>query len=181
MQNLIQWLIDILRGIQFWVIILPWERGVRVRWAKHKTVLDPGVYWKIPWVDRVWPINSRLRFTSFPAQTITTRDGKTMTVGGVIGFRITDPVAAMMTFQQPEYSCAALVQASVANYISGRDAVELDKQELESEAVQQLKEATDGITFEFVTVSDWANVRAIRLMQEVWRPETRHDVDPYDK
>lgn len=181
MNSLFEWLAEVARTIQLWVVVLPWERAVRVRMGNHSKVLEPGMHLKLPIIDKIWPVNNRLRFAAFPAQTLTTLDGKTMTVGGTVGFRISDPLQAMLSMQQPEYSCAALIQSCVSSYIASRTADELDKAELETEAAEQLRRAAPGFVFEFVTVSDWASVRAIRLLQETWRPETRPDHDPYAK
>lgn len=181
MSSLVQWLIDIIRGLQVWVTVLPWERCVRVRLGKYATELDPGYHWKWPWVDQVWPINNRLRFASFPVQSLTTKDNKPVHVAGLVKFRIIAPLKAMMSLVQPENSVAAIVQTVVADYVKTRNYDELDPTELEALALAQLIIDADGFLFECVAMTDWTSGRSFRLFQESWRPETRPDHDPYAK
>jgi regulator of protease activity HflC (stomatin/prohibitin superfamily) len=181
MEGIVKWIADLFRSFQWWAVVNPWERGVRVRLGKSTSLLNPGWHWRIPIADKVWIFNNRLRLTSFPAQTLTTTDGKTITVAGLVGFRIADPLAAMRSLQQPEYSCAALTQTAVTEYVCEREFGEIDRSELEAEALDILRRTTNGFEFEFVRATDFASVRAIRLLQETWRPETRPDREPDDR
>lgn len=180
MEGIVKWIADIFRSFQWWAVVNLWERGVRVRLGKSATLLEPGWHWRIPIADKVWVFNNRLRLTSFPAQTLTTLDQRTITVAGLVGFRITDPLAAMQSLQQPEFSCAALTQTAVTEYVCSREFGELDRAAMEQDALDLLHSSTNGFAFEFVRATDFASVRAIRLLQETWRPETRPDREPDD-
>lgn len=180
MNGILQWLTDIAKTVQLWVVVLPWDRGVRVRLGKYTSLLEPGIHWKIPLVDKVWIVNNRLRFTSFPAQTLGTTDGKSITMAGVIGFRIADPLEAMLSLVQPEVSCAALAQTTIAEYVCSRTFPELDRAELEQECLADLQRVATGLTFEVVRLTDFALMRTLRIIksEESWRPETRADKEP---
>lgn len=180
MEGLFRWVADFFRLFKFWTVVSPWERAVRVRAGKHTAILDPGWHWVIPVMDVVWIVNQRLRFTSWPAQTLTTADGKSITLAGNVAFRIIDPLAAMQAFQQPEQSIASIVQTTVSEYVRSRDLTELDADELETECIDYLKRVAEGFTFEFVRVTDFSTMRVLRIIKsdESWRPETGSDKEP---
>jgi regulator of protease activity HflC (stomatin/prohibitin superfamily) len=181
MASLFQWIIDLLKELRVWVTVLPWEKCVRVRLGKFATELEPGYHWKWPGIDKVWPVNNRTRFTSFPVQSLTTKDGLTLHIAGLIGFSITEPLLAMQNLAQPESSCSAMTMAIVSSHVPQHDFAELDKAELEAEVLGQLRLSAPGIKFEFVSLTDWAQGPTFRMLKESWLPETRPDRDPYDK
>lgn len=180
MTSIIQWLIELLRSLRLWVTILPWERAVRVRFGKRAEVLDPGVHFCYPYIDKIWPVNQRLRFSNFPVQSLTTKDGKILNVAGMIKFKIVDPLVAMQALMDPENSVAAICMTVVSDYILGRNLTDLDPLELEALAMSQLILHAPGFEFESVSMTDWATGRSIRLMNDSWRPDTKSDKDPYD-
>ena len=173
MNQLFQWLADLFQGARIWTTVLPWERGLRVRLGRWSRLLEPGLHWRIPFLDTVRLINTRLRIASVNCVTVTTRDGKTVTAAATVGFRITDPLKALLTIQQPEDAAAALAQASIAAYLIPRKYDALAIEEMENEVLATLRgSGLDGMAFEFVRVVDFAIVRTIRLLQEQWRPNT---------
>jgi regulator of protease activity HflC (stomatin/prohibitin superfamily) len=177
---LIEWLSRLVQGVKVWVVVRPWERCVRVRFGKHASVLEPGVHFRIPLADEVMLFNNRLRVAPIPAQTMTTADGEVVSVAGNVGFRIADPLLAMLSLQQPEYSVAALAQSSAATYIRERAFDDLDAGDLQLFAQENLQAVADGLVIEFVSITDFARVnRTFRLLGDEWRPATR--VDTHDK
>ncbi len=173
MTSFFEWLLNWLKEFKPVVVVMPWDRGVRVRAGKHTKILEPGWHLRIPILDVIIPVNTKLQWSSFPSQSLTTSDGKTITIAGNIGFRITDPLEVMMNLQQPSYSLAAFVQSIISSYIPVRSAEEIDKEEAEETATRELKEFAKGIEIEVVTIADWMYARPIRLIQESWRPETK--------
>lgn len=173
MSSLFDWLSSLFRGVRFWVVIQPWERAVHVRLGKRERVLGPGVHLRIPLADEVTVVNTRLRIAPVPCQTISTLDGKAVTVGAVVGFRVVDPLKAMRALQAPERACAAYVQALIARHLSSRQWAEIAVPGLEADALAGLDGfGGGGLAYDFVRVVDFAAVRTFRLLQEQWRPST---------
>lgn len=182
MQGILEWLTSIAQGVKFWAVICPWESGVRVRLGKHAAKLDSGWHWRIPLADSILIFNNRLRIAVVPAQTITTSDGRAVSVAGSVGFRIADPLRAMLALQQPELSAAALVQRTVAQYVAGRDLDEIAADELEACAKAELEVLADGLEIEYVKLTDFAIInRTFRLLGEEWRPSTKLDAHDHVK
>lgn len=173
MNQFFQWLANFFQGSRPWQVVMPWERALRVRLGKRTILWEPGFHWRIPFVDEVRIVNTRLRIASVPCITVTTTDGKTVTVAGCVGFRIFDPFQTLLTIQHPEDAASALAQAAVAKYIASRRVAELSMEQMEQTALDALTTSSmAGLAFEFVRVVDFAVVRTFRLLQEVWRPNT---------
>jgi len=170
------WLVNLIKELQCWSVVQPWERAVRVRIGKHAVLWEPGIYFRVPLIDSVKIVNNRMRVYPFPCQTVTTRDGQTLTVAGVVGFRVADPLAAMLKIAQPEMSCAAFAQSAIAEYIASRDLANVRIEGIEAAALARLTAVTSGIVFDFVRIVDFAAVKTIRLLQESWRPATNVEV-----
>jgi regulator of protease activity HflC (stomatin/prohibitin superfamily) len=173
MNELFQWIVGIIKDARFWQIVLPWERAVRVRFGRNPILWESGFHWRIPYFDEIRVANTRLRIACVPAQTITTLDGRTLTIDVSLAFRIRDPLVAMMRLQKPEDSCAGFAQIAVARFIKTRSYAEITLDELEAAVRAEMVElAGDGLAFEYVRVVEFALMRTIRLIQDTWRPHT---------
>jgi regulator of protease activity HflC (stomatin/prohibitin superfamily) len=178
MNQLFQWLTDLFRGARPWVIVLAWERGVRARLGKNTTILEPGFHWRIPWLDEVRMLNNRLRITSFPCVTVSTRDGRAITCAGNIGFRIADPRAALLAMSSPDNVLTAVGQSIAARLIAeGPTPASLSVAAIEAAALEELRAFVEGkgLHIESFRLVDFAQVRAFRLLQEDWRPNSKQD------
>lgn len=176
MSGFIDWITNLFRQVKCWTIVLPWERAVRIRLGKHVRILEPGFHVRIPIIDEVRVYNNRLRICSFPCITVTTRDGKTVTAAGLVGFRIVDPLASLMTLREPETTCSALAMSAVAKFILASRFETLKASEVECVAVAAITSAAPGIIFDFVRLTDFASVRTYRLLQDSWRPGTATEI-----
>ncbi len=171
MNQFFQWLSDLFRGVKFWAVVLPWERAVRVRLGRWVAMWEPGPHWRIPFLDEVRVVNTRMRIASVPCVTVTTMDGKTVTAAGYVAFRLSDPYKVLLTIQHPEDAAGAL--AAFADYIVSRRVMALSTRQMEEGALAILrKTALAGFEFDFVKVVDFEVVRTFRLLQEQWRPST---------
>lgn len=167
------WLSNILSGAKFWFIVLPWEKAVRVRFGKNSKVIEPGFHFRIPYGDHIVIINTRLRLSSSQSITVTSKDGKTVTMAVLVGFRITEPLKAMQALQQPESTCAAIVQGCAARAIADRNCSETAIEILREEILARLKEFTLGaIEFDTVEIVEYAVVKTYRLLQDSYKPVT---------
>lgn len=163
MSELFARLTSFLAQFKLLVIILPWERAVRIRLGSRVTIWEPGWHIKMPLLDEILPLNTRLRISDTPGQTLTTSDGATLTVGLSIGFRINDPLAALLKMQQPETSCSAIAASAVSALVSTQSRASLTVSDLERH-VKATLELETTYEFEFVRVRDFAYTRTFRLL-----------------
>ena len=165
MGEVITWIVNFFREFRFFAVVLPWERAVRVRFGSRVKLWGPGWHFRLPFADEIILLNTRLRIADTGSQTLTTRDGHTITVGTNIGFRISDPLKALLTMQQPENSCAAIAGSCLAALVSETDRSALNVALIEAHVLDALKRET-AYDFDFVRVRDFAYARTIRLLQE---------------
>lgn len=173
MTEFFQWLINLLKEFRFYTMVMPWELAVRTRAGNRVKVWKPGFHLKLPFIDAVNIVNTRTRISHSPTQTITTTDGKTVSIAYSLGFSIHKPVEALLRFQDPEFAFAALIMSSTAKYIAAKSSKELVVEEIAANALTELESDAGGIIqIDFVRVCDFAVARTYRLLQEQWRPAT---------
>jgi len=154
-----------LKGLRPWITIMPWEKAVRVRAGKWTKVMSSGIRFKFPYLDDYIVVNTRLRISPSATQTVSTLDGKPVTIVAYVGFRITDPLKAMLRLQWPENSCSAFAATAIASYISSHTVSDLDVLKLQEAVTKELRVfSQDGFEFDFVTVVDFVIVKTYRLL-----------------
>ena len=91
---------------------MPWEQGIRVTLGKKLTLMNEGVYLKLPLVHKVYVQEKRLRVMSMPMQTVTTADGHPITISLAVGYSIKDIVRLYNTLVLLMYVLASAFDAS---------------------------------------------------------------------
>jgi regulator of protease activity HflC (stomatin/prohibitin superfamily) len=150
----------------WWVTINPWELGIRVRFGKHINVLQPGLHLKVPMVHRVYAQNTRLEVVDVPLQTLTTKDGKVLTISVVAGYRIFDIERLYLNIQRVDNTVLSVVMGAVAGCITASES-DLCTADAVERAVQSKLETlqTDwGLKFSHVRVNSFAYTMTLRLI-----------------
>ena len=139
-----------------WVVIPPWCEGVRVRLGKNAICLSPGLHFRIPGFDQITLVNTRLRtiITSDVTQEEPNKPGWTCSRQALVGFRILDPVQAMLSYEHPG-SAVIMLATSL-----------LTKHDDELEACQELQYITrnNGIMIDFLHFTMTMRARSIKLL-----------------
>lgn len=149
------------------VVVDEFERGVLLRWGKCKKELDPGLHWKWPLADRALLDNVVPRTINLKAQSLTTKDGKSVVIGAVVTASIRDIQKALLDVETVdnvlEDSCygqvAALVAATDWEQIRGVEFNETLTAACRKQAFRF------GVEITRVQLSDVAISRALRLYQ----------------
>lgn len=116
-------LMDFLTGcvkiFQFWALVYAYEEGVRMRLGKFKDVLGPGLHWCIPFhIDHVLVNNSVSRTVHLGAQSLTTKDGKSIVVTAVITLRIIDVKKALLEVESIDHAMMDACYAGITSHVS---------------------------------------------------------------
>jgi hypothetical protein len=141
---------------KFWIVVSPWDVGVRVRMGKVAATLRPGPHLRIPGLDEIVMVNTRLRMCSTPTVTIAgSNANKTRVVTANVAFTVADPVRAMLAYTDSASALAALAQAAIA---TGKT---------QEEALAALREefGAHGVDVSAVYYTENVEVRTLRLMQ----------------
>ena len=116
--------------ICFWVIINPFENGVLVRLGKYKRILLPGFYLKFPFIDYVYStiITPDTMHTS--PVTLTTTDGKTVSIGAVVEFEIVNVYKYILCTNEPRSNMHDIILGTISEAIEDRKWEEIKKKNI---------------------------------------------------
>lgn len=164
MAGVIEAIKGLFKSIQCWLIIAPWEQGIRVRFGKWVKKLDSGTHFKIPIFDRFYVQSVRLRITGLSKQTMTTLDGKTITMCGNVGYCIEDIVKLYNTIHHAEDTIHSMAKGAIAQYVSQHNIDECTPGIIEQKASDKLDLKKYGIDCGRIYIVEFAVVPTIRLI-----------------
>jgi hypothetical protein len=152
------------RPMKWWIVVASWEQGLRIRLGRNPTRLDPGIHFRIPFVDRIYVQSTRARVISVENQSLSTKDGKVYTVSLGVRFRINNIITVYETMAQPEGILACDALSLVARYISAKDSKDVDPEELESAINDNMPSYGSGLTDVLVNVTGFCHSRCYRMI-----------------
>lgn len=150
--------------LKWWVVVAPWEQGIRIRLGKKITVLNPGIHFRIPFLDRVYVQSIRLRISTSGSRTISTLDNKVITINLTVKFAIKDVKLLYNTVANPETTLINHISSLAAEYISQINSVDLSHKSLSEYVTSKLDVSGWGLSDVSVSVIDFAFARTYRLM-----------------
>lgn len=150
-------------------IVQEYERGVIFRLGRVQGAKGPGLFFIIPWIDRMMKVDLRTITLDVPSQEAISADNVTVRVNAVVYYRVVDPVDAVIQIEDFHRATWQIAQTSLRNVIGQSD---LDQLLGEREAVNArlqhiIDEATEpwGIKVSIVEVKDVElNTQMIRAM-----------------
>lgn len=168
--SIVEWLRQLFGAGLPWVVVPPWCVGVRVRLGRSARALPPGFHIRVPLLDHVQLVSTRVRFTSGQPVTIAgSRRGYVRVRCATVGFWIVDPVAAMLHFAQVEHALQALVTIACSRFDNAEAALEYVAAEVR----------THGVQVDSLEYSEDTEVRAFKLQQNdcrIWMNSSEKDV-----
>ena len=164
MNQFFSWISKAFGSWKFWVIVPPWEIGVRVRLGREASALEPGPHWRIPFIDEIILVNTRLRVTTIPPVTIQTEGEEPKTIKAVIGYRINDPLVAVKNFEHPAVAMQGYAQAELSKNLPPS----------EVEKALEITFKGSGLLVVFVQYVENVKVPTLRLLQESWAVMSEH-------
>lgn len=162
-QRFIQYIFD---SLKMWVIIQPWEAGIRVRNGKHIKKLSKGIYFKLPYFDSVYVQEIRLRVRELPMQTLTTKDHKTVTLNSSIGYTISDIEKLYETLYRPEMTLQNIAMSAISEVMFKTRSEDLTPEKIEQAVLEKLAADDYGMNYEYFKITNFAIVRTYRLIQD---------------
>jgi regulator of protease activity HflC (stomatin/prohibitin superfamily) len=156
----------IFNAIKIWVIVQPWQQGIRVRNGKKVKLLDNGIYFKIPYFDSVYVQENKLRIGDVPMQTVTTKDLKSITIASSVGYTITDIEKLYNSLYHPETTIRNIAMSIVASMIFTKEITEVKPDEIEKDVLIELQKLDYGLTFDYFRITNFAVARTYRLIQD---------------
>jgi hypothetical protein len=166
MNQVQQFLEYLFNAFKIWVIVQPWEAGLRVRNGKHIKKLSQGIYFKLPYFDSVYVQEIRLRVREMPMQTLTSKDLKTITLNSALGYSISNVEKLYQTLYLPEMTLQNIAMSSIAEVLHSTNADEISPGLLETKVLDKLKADDYGLNYEYFKITNFAVVKTFRLIQD---------------
>ncbi len=112
--------IFLLSGIR---IVYEYKRAVKFRFGKFVSLLQPGLRWIIPLIDRIQIVDIRIITINIQKQEVMTKDNVPCHINGVLFFKINDATKAILEVEDFVFAISQMAQASLRD-VCGK--VELD-------------------------------------------------------
>lgn len=146
-----------------WMIIMPWEQAVRVRFGKHARLLEAGCHLKLPFVDSYYVQSTRKRNSVTGRQTILMKDGtRNAIVATVIGYAIADVLKLYSTLHHAEDTIRNMVMAEIVMAVCALDP--LTPAGIEEHVTKNIDFAQHGLSDVDVRVVELSIARTYRVM-----------------
>ncbi|MEM0240995.1 MAG: slipin family protein [Candidatus Nezhaarchaeales archaeon] len=139
-------------------MVYEYERAVIFRLGRLVGAKGPGLFFRIPIVDRFVKVDLRVVTIDVPKQRIVTKDNVTVDVDAVIYYRVIDPVKAVTAVENYIYATSLLGQTVLRDILGQSELDELltKREELNRKLTQTLDILTDpwGIKVTAVSIKD---------------------------
>src|SRR5688500_11695989 len=105
-------------------IVQEYERGVIFRLGRVVGAKNPGLFFIIPFIDRMVKVNLQIVTLDVPPQDVITKDNVTVRVNAVVFFQVFEPVKAVVEVQNYLFATSQISQTTLRAVLSK---VELDQ------------------------------------------------------
>jgi regulator of protease activity HflC (stomatin/prohibitin superfamily) len=106
-------------------IVAEYERGVIFRLGRLVGAKGPGLFFIIPFVDRMVKVDLRVVTMDVPSQEVITRDNVTVRVNAVVYFRVIDPEASVVKVLDHIRATSQISQTTLRNVLGQSELDEL--------------------------------------------------------
>ncbi len=139
-------------------IVQEYERGVIFRLGRFVGAKGPGLFFIIPFIDRMQKVDLRTVTLDVPSQEAISRDNVTVKVNAVVYFRVLDPGKAIIQVEDFRRATWQIAQTTLRNVIgqSELDETLAQREKVNSELQQIIDEQTEpwGVKVSLVEVKD---------------------------
>lgn len=155
---------------QWWVLLAPWEQGLRIRAGKMVKDLGPGIHFRIPFWDRIYVQSIRLRAVRDTNLTVTTKDGKNVVASIVVEFAIRNLRKLYDATSNPEIVIHSRAASAFVDYVSGVNEADIKLSDVELFVTDRLRELRQfGLAQIRMKLNSFAIVRTYRLITNDYR------------
>ena len=162
--KLIDFLIQFGKDCLPFVIVEQWNGAVHLRFGKYIGVRNPGIHFKLPFMDSIIETPVITQSVNLPAQTLTTLDEQGIVLKAIIRYRVNDVKEYLLGVMHANDVLIDTTQGMI------RDIVEVTKWEnlvdVNSQITNEVKEFVEkwGIEVEVITITDLAIVKTFRIL-----------------
>lgn len=151
------------------VVINQYEKAVILRLGLYLRTLGPGLHWKWPGYDAVLTVEAVQTTMRIQPQTLTTKDGISVTTSGVLQYKIENPEPYLLGVLEGQDAINDITMAEIKRVIADNDWKNLNNHDIETKVIKKVrnqvgKHGVEAIKFGF---ADLGRIRTIRLIGSV--------------
>jgi len=139
-------------------VVQEYERGVIFRLGRFVGAKGPGLFFIVPFIDKMMKVDLRTVTLDVPTQEAISRDNVTLKVNAVVYFRVMDPGKAIIQVEDYRRATWQIAQTTLRNVIGQSELDELlaHREKINEELQQIIDEQTEpwGIKVSLVEVKD---------------------------
>jgi len=152
--------------LQWWFLVMPWEQAIHVRKGNIVKLRGEGIYLRIPFIDSVYIQTTRMRMMDTPMQTLSAKDGNTITVKSAIGYSICDILKLYNTLFHPEMTLNSMTMGHIADFVKNHNIEEISPFSIEHFVKDKIPVTEYGLKDLSIKVTTFAIVKTFRLIQD---------------
>lgn len=135
-----------------------YERAINFRLGRYTKTLGPGLFWIIPFIDRIRVVDLRVQVIDIPKQEAITKDNVPAFINAVVFYSIVDPAKAIIKVQNYRFAIMQLAQTTLRSAIGEVHLDDLlsNREKINAHILEVLDDATDswGIDCKRVEIKD---------------------------
>lgn len=139
-------------------VVREYERVVAFRLGRLRGPLGPGLILMLPFMDKMVRVDLRVVTLTIPPQEVITRDNVTARVNAVVLFKVTDPVASVMTVENHAVATSQIAQTTLRSVVGRADLDTLlaHRADLNEDLADSIARQTEpwGVQVEVVEIKD---------------------------
>jgi regulator of protease activity HflC (stomatin/prohibitin superfamily) len=153
--------------VKWWYVIREYEGSVVLRFGKVVKESDPGFHWKLPFIDEVLTCIIATETMTVKSQSLTTKDDKNIVISAVVKCNISNPKKYLIKVKDVTNAISDVTQGKIKDIVMHKTWDEC-RGDLDGDITKAVKsEAIKwGISVDYVTITDLAIIKTIRLIQE---------------
>lgn len=168
LEKLIDFLLSIINDLKPWIIIREYQQGLVLRFGKYHTILEKGIWWKIPFADEVTEQFIAVTTISLPAQSLSTADDKSIVVEAVVKYNVEDIKKYVCDIFDATDAIKDIAQSAIKRAIMPITWEELKESDIDNEITKKIRSEVKkyGIYIHEVTLTSIDKIRSYRLINE---------------
>lgn len=169
LDRLVDFLLNFIEDFIPLVIIKEYDRAVHFRGGKFLKIVNPGICWKLPFIDKVEVRTVVTTTLSIPTQSLTTKDGKQVVVKSVVKYDVESIKDLVLEVYDPVDAISDSTQAIIKEQIANRTWEEVVDSETDNIITKKVRLEVKkwGINIKKVTLTDIGVIKSLRLFNEV--------------
>ena len=98
-------------------VIKQYERGVTFRFGHLRPMLEPGLHFLLPGIDKLERVDLRVVTLTIPPQEIITKDNVSVRVNAVVMFEVTDSSKAVLEVENYAVATSQIAQTTLRSLL----------------------------------------------------------------